>query len=104
MPIQCCFDVEEISKTCFHEIDYRVMRHVFDIQNELGRLCHESIYQAELVHRSVNEGLAVLSEGEVVVSFDSFQKSYFLDALVNQGALYELKDIEPYQPKTNAVD
>lgn len=94
MPIQCCFDVEEMSKTRFHEIDYRVMRHVFDIQNELGRLCHESIYQAELVHRCTSEGLSVLAEGEIVVSYDSFRKSYFLDVLVNQGAIYELKAVE----------
>ena len=94
MPIRCSFDVEEMSKTRFHEIDYRVMRHVFDIQNELGRLCHESIYQAELMQRCVREGLSVLQEGEIVVSLDSFRKSYYLDALVDQGSLYELKAVE----------
>ncbi|RKX44008.1 MAG: hypothetical protein DRP64_07340 [Verrucomicrobia bacterium] len=94
MPIQCRFDVEEISKNCFHEIDYRAMRHVFDIQNELGRLCHESIYQAELVHRCTSEGLSVLAEGEIVVTHASFHKSYFLDALVGKGAIYELKAVD----------
>ena len=94
MPIQCCFDVEEISKNCFHEIDYRVMRHVFDIQNELGRFCHETIYQAELVHRCMSDGLSVLAEGEIRVAYASFQKSYFLDALVGRGAIYELKAVD----------
>lgn len=94
MPIQCWFDVEEMSKTHFHEVDYRAMRHVFDIQNELGRLCHESIYQAELVHRCASEGLSVLTEGEIVVSHGTFRKSYFLDALVDQGAIYELKAVD----------
>lgn len=94
MPIECRFEVGEISKDRFHEIDYQVMRHVFDIQNELGRLCHESIYQAELLYRCSIDGLSVLEEGEVVVSFETFRKSYFLDALVNQGALYEFKAVE----------
>lgn len=94
MPIQCRFDVEEMSKDYFHEIDYRVMRHVFDIQNELGRLCHESIYQAELVHRCTSEGLSVLAESEIVVTHASFHKSYFLDALIGKGAIYELKAVD----------
>ena len=94
MPIECRFEVKNISKDRFHEIDYQVMRHVFDIQNELGRLCHESIYQAELLYRCASEKLSVLTEGEIVVSFDSFKKTYFLDALVNQGALYELKAVD----------
>lgn len=96
MPIQCCFDVEAMSKKHFHEIDYRVMRHVFDIQNEIGRLCHESIYQAELVHRCIGEGLPVIAEGEIVITHASFRKSYFLDALVNGGAIYELKVVDAF--------
>lgn len=94
MPIQCCFDVEEMSNRCFHKIDYRVMRHVFDIQNELGRLCHESIYQAELSYRCAREGMSVLTEGEIIVSHGDFRKSFFLDALISRGAIYEFKTVE----------
>lgn len=85
-----------MSKSCFHEVDYRVMRHVFDIQNELGRFCHESIYQAELAHRCIGEGLLVVAEGEIVVTQASFRKSYFLDALLNGGAIYELKAVDSF--------
>jgi len=94
MPIECFFDVEKISKSCFHEIDYSVMRHVFDVQNELGRFYQEKIYQSEVVHRCGQEGMNVVAEGEIVVSLDSFRKSFFIDALMNRGALYEMKAVE----------
>jgi GxxExxY protein len=94
MPIQCCFDVKAVSKSDFHEIDFQVMKHVFDIQNEFGRFCHESIYQTELVHRCVADGLTVLPEGQIVVSNESFSKSYFIDALLCQGLIYELKAVD----------
>ncbi len=93
MPIQCCFDVEKISQPCFQEIDFRVMRIAFDLQNKVGRLCNESIYQSELLHQCAKNGMQVLAEGEIVVSFDTFMKSYYLDALINRGALYELKAV-----------
>ena len=78
MPIQCCFDVEEMSKDCFHKIEYLVMRDVFDVQNELGRLCHETIYQAELIHRCRDRELPAMAEGEIIVSHDSFRKSILI--------------------------
>jgi len=93
MPIQCRFDVEPISQSQFYEVDHLVMRHAFDIQNEFGRLCDESIYQAELIHRCVSDGLLAVSEREIVVSLDSFKKSYYPDAIISSGAIYELKAV-----------
>lgn len=61
MPINCRFDTEIMSRDQFHEVDHIVMRHAFDIQNELGRLCNESIYQAELIHRCSSCGLKAIS-------------------------------------------
>lgn len=90
MPIRCFFEVNEISKSEFHEIDYRLMRHVFDIQNELGRLYTESIYQKELLYRCEGDGI----EGEILVTHGSFRKSFFIDALVGGGVVYELKAVE----------
>lgn len=69
------------------------MRLAFDTQNKLGRLCNESIYHEELMHQCSSTGLSVVSEGEIIVSYDSFSKSYYLDALIDQGAIYELKAV-----------
>ncbi len=95
MPIEPKFDGQTISKDRFHKIDYRVMQHAFDIQHEMGQLYHESIYQAELVKRCVDEGFKVVSEGEIIVSHECFSKSFFIDALIDSGAIYELKAAEP---------
>ncbi len=94
MPIECCFDVEPPSRSQFYEIDHLVMGHAFDIQNELGRFYDEHVYHAELIRHCLNSGLNVLSEGEIVVSCESFKKSYFIDALVNAGSIYELKAVD----------
>lgn len=91
MPIDCKFDVQSMSKNRFHEIDYQVMRHAFDIQNEFGRLFDESIYHLELADRCTNGGFSVVCEGEIVVSHSTFHKSYFIDALIEGGAVYEFK-------------
>lgn len=102
MPVDCKFVVEQMSISDFHELDYGIMRHAFDIQNDLGRLCQESIYQRELVHRCETEGLPVLSEGEISVSHQTFRKSYFIDALINRGAIYELKAVEAFHGQHEA--
>lgn len=94
MPIECRFDIEPLSRSQFYEVDHLVMHHAFDIQNELGRFYNEHVYHAELVRRCLESGLKVLSEGEIVVSCKSFKKSYFLDALVNAGSIYELKAVD----------
>ncbi len=94
MPIDCKFSMESISKSGFHELDYGIMRLAFSVQNDLGRLCHESIYQRELIFRCEAEGISAITEGEIVVSHGAFKKSYFIDALMGHGAIYELKALD----------
>lgn len=102
MPIECLFEVEPISKSRFHEIDYQVMRVVFDTQNELGRLYHESVYQSEVAEKCSAFELSVITEGEILLKLQDFTKSYFIDALVDNGALYELKAVETLQERHEA--
>jgi GxxExxY protein len=76
----------------FASTDYRVMRSVFDCQNELGRLCDESIYQNDLAFRLETAGLGLIhKEVTVIVTHGSFCKKYYLDLVVGNGAIYELK-------------
>jgi len=68
------------------------MRHAFDSQNELGRLCDEVIYQNDLAARIAAAGLGpVHTEVPVTVTFRNFSKIYFLDLVVGSAAIYELK-------------
>jgi len=91
MPIECRFPVTPLSQDKFHAVDKTVMKHAFDIQNELGRLCDEQIYQNELAYRCRQDGLTILTEAAICVTHRTFSKTYFLDMLAMSGGIYELK-------------
>lgn len=102
MPIEYLFKVKPVSKSCFHAIDYQVMRAIFDSHNELGRLYHESLYQSEVAEKCRRAGLNVVTEGEVRLSLQDFQKSYYVDALIECGALYEFKAVDSLHKRHDA--
>jgi GxxExxY protein len=73
----------------FAQIDYRVMRHAFDSQNELGRLCDEIIYRNDLAARLEAAGFdPVRNEVPVIVAHRDFAKIYRLDLVVADAAIY----------------
>jgi GxxExxY protein len=90
MPILLHVPVCRLSQREFGELAFEVMRHVFAIHNELGRFFDEKIYKRELAHRL--PGLRL--EEPIDISFDSFQKRYFIDVLVGNGGLFEFKAVE----------
>jgi len=91
MPIHVPIKITGLSAQEFEELDYRVMSHAYASQNELGRLCDECAYQADLKARLLGDGFrSVLTEVPITVSHRDFSKRYFLD-LVADHALYELK-------------
>jgi GxxExxY protein len=93
MPISTPFPLRAIEQKEFVVIDYEVMRHAFASQNELGRLCDEVIYQNDLAARLSAVGLSVRTEVPVTVYHQDFSKTYFLDLVVNDSAIYELKTV-----------
>ncbi len=90
MPITTHLPLRAISQEEFALIDYQVMRHAFACQNELGRLCDEIIYQNDLAARLDGAGL-VRTQVPVTVTHGSFRKDYFLDLVLGDSAVYELK-------------
>jgi len=98
MPIECRFPVKPLSQDEFHAIDKTVMKHAFDIQNELGRLCDERIYQNELAYRCGQDGLTILTEAMICVTHRTFSKTYYLDLLAMNGGIYELKTTGALHP------
>jgi GxxExxY protein len=92
MPITSPICVRPANQEDFAQIDYRVMRHAFDSQNELGRLCDESIYRNDLAARLEAAGLGpVRREVPVIAAHRDFAKTYRLDLIVADAAIYELK-------------
>jgi len=91
MPIHCPVQIKPLDAVAFEALDYRVMGHAYASQNELGRLCDECAYQADLKARLLVDGFrSVLTEVPVTVTHRDFTKKYYLD-LVADDALYELK-------------
>ena len=87
-----------MSQAEFGALAYEVMRTVFEIRNEFGRLFDERIYKRELAYRFPG----VLLEVPVEVVHGAFRKLYFLDVLVNEGALFEFKTVEALTPRHEA--
>lgn len=91
MPITGPHDLLPINQEEFAELDYRVMGVAFECQNDLGRLCEESIYQNDLAARLKEEGLSAVTEVPVSVTHGNFVKIYLLDLIVANAGIYELK-------------
>lgn len=90
MPIHVSADIRRMDDEEFKSRAYEVMRHVFDVQRELGRLFHEKIYEREVAYRIPDAHRQV----PVEVSFEGFSKTYYLDLLVGGGAIFEMKVVE----------
>lgn len=92
MPITCPISVLPINQEEFAQLDYQVMRQVFDSHNGLGRLCDEAIYQNDLAARLQSAALGPMhKEVPVTVTHADFAKTYSLDLVVANAAVYELK-------------
>ncbi len=90
MPIHRPLELRSISDKTFAEIDEVVMRCAYASQNHFGRLFDERIYENDLAARLRAHGFEVHTQVPVKVSHGSFEKTYFLDLVVNH-MLYELK-------------
>lgn len=66
----------------FKQVAYEVMEVVFAVHNEMGPLFDEEVYEAAMTQVGFE------------VSFDSFRKRYYLDLLVREGCIFELKAVE----------
>lgn len=91
MPVHCPVKITSLSADEFEQLDYRVMGHVYASQNELGRLCDEYAYEADLKARLLAGGFrSVQTQVPVTVTHRDFSKTYRLD-LIADDALYEIK-------------
>ena len=95
MPVHPSIATTRISQEDFKSLASEVMRHVFDIHNEFGRLFAEPVYRRELAARLPE----VILEAPVTVTHGTFTKTYFLDALVRNSGLFEFKAADALHPR-----
>jgi GxxExxY protein len=90
VPIHLGAETRRMEDKEFKDRVYEIMRHVFDVHCELGRLFHEKIYQREIALRVPD----AQREVPVEVRFEDYCKTYYLDLLVSGGVILEMKAVE----------
>ena len=93
MPIHCPIDFPRLTTDEMRDLDYQVMAHAFAAQNELGRLCDESVYQANLANRLNAAGISARIEFPITLAFREFSKTLSVDLVVDHRVPYELKAV-----------
>lgn len=94
MPVSVDMELMRMSQEEFGAIAYRVMREVFALHGELGRLFDEQVYQHALASRIGD----LRREVRIDVCFRDFRKQYFMDAVVADGAVFEFKAVDALAP------
>lgn len=90
MPISPSLHLESVSDDAFAIIDKAVTRCAYAVHNKFGRLFDERIYENDLAARLRAEGFDVHTQVPVVVTHGVFEKTYYLDLVVDH-MLYEIK-------------
>jgi GxxExxY protein len=103
MSIELPISLPRLSTEEFKHLDYQVMAHAFAAHRDLGRLCDETVYQADLAERLTSAGLGpVQREFPITVVFRGFVHTYYADLLIAGRALYELKSETTLAPAHEA--
>ena len=89
MPVHVDAEVRRLGQQEFGRIAYGVMEHVFAVHKEMGRFFDEDIYRTVVASRVRRSQTEVLVE----VRFEDYRKQYYMDLLVDSGAVFELKAV-----------
>ena len=98
MPIKPSRAVQLKTEEEFREVDYRVMGKAFEIHNELGPYFDEVVYKNELAFRLMEMGVSAVREFPIELVFQNYSKRVFVDLLVDNGIVYEVKTAASFAP------
>ncbi len=101
MPIHHTIPLRDLSQDEFDGLDRVVMQHAYAAQNELGRLFDERVYENQMARTLRGAGFSVQTQVPVKAVHGLFEKTYYLDLVVNQ-MLYELKAVAALAPEHEA--
>ena len=95
MSIEVSVPIEVFDQEQFHALDRKVMRIVFDVHNEFGRLLDEDLYKHQVAARCTAIGLEPTErEVRIRIRHGSFFKDYWMDLLICRGYMLEGKVAE----------
>ena len=92
MPIQVQAEIRLFSQDEYYALNHRVLRIVFDVQNEFGRLLAEELAKREIAARCIELGIVPAErEVRIRVTHERFTKDYYMDLLLAHGLMLEAK-------------
>lgn len=91
MPIVTSTPIHRLSQDDFHSVDRTMLGHAFKIHNQYGGLLDESVYKSLLAERCVADGISARREVLVRATHGAFSKSYFIDLLLGESTIVEVK-------------
>lgn len=95
MPITSQYEFTPLDQTEFGKLSYDVVADVLAVRHELGRFFDEKHYKKALTLRRSDVDLEVA----ILVSHHTFQKTFFLDAVIARGGVFEFKAAEAIVPR-----
>jgi GxxExxY protein len=94
MPVFIKGKIKKVSQKEFYLIDEEIMKYVFELHNDLGRFCNETIYHHELNFMAKRKGFSTQNEVEICIRHKDFFKKYYIDLLINNSCIYEIKTVD----------
>ncbi len=91
MSILCKEKIVRIDQNEFDKLNYDIMKYSFELHNQLGCFGKEIVYKKELANICNSNGLKVKTEVPITVALKNFSKTYYIDALINDSVILELK-------------
>ena len=86
MPIEVQTPIKVFNQEEYHALNRRVLRVVFDVQNDFGRFLDEELAKREITVRCEAIGITPAArEVRIRVTHDRFVKDYFMDLLLAGG-------------------
>jgi GxxExxY protein len=103
MPIQVQTPIKVFDQEEYHALNRRVLRVVFDVQNDFGRFLDEELAKREIAARCAEIGIApVEREVRIQVTHERFVKDYAMDLLLASGLMLETKTRDTIAPAHRA--
>tara|TARA_R110002111_G_scaffold150595_1_gene217413 strand:- start:161 stop:952 length:792 start_codon:yes stop_codon:yes gene_type:complete len=102
MPIIVDTKLNAPTKERFQQIDYKLMGEAFAVHNTLGQLMDEACYRKALSLRLSNIGFQNIQEMEIKLTHKNHSKSYYIDLLIDDSIIIELKALDALHPKHEA--
>jgi GxxExxY protein len=94
MPVGAGVPLREGSDGRFEMLEYELMGVAYDVHNTHGRLCDERVYRNLIADGCKQRGMcSVNTEVPILVCHEDFEKTYYVDLLIDGFFVVELKTV-----------